>query len=508
MRKKGALFILLFAFLISPFVFAEGITEIKKIPDLAGSNESPSIAANMDGDIMIIYRNGNSGVIYYYREHDETKWIGPSVLPGQTYSKTDYANIWWTDVEPTSDGKFHAFWGLRVHGAYYASFDPATKKWSSLKKVANGYVESPIIKVNPLNDDVVILWIDRAGSAKNVMVRIKKHGSKDFDDKFNISKFRYSATNQYACFDEEGFLYIVYKQDKLNAADDLMIKLALLDSNNKYRLEWLNELTWEFPGWHMLPAADVIGKKGLLSFAWFQKRRYHYLPFERKYNENEKKWEIVFDNSNLENLYYAKAPRKPNFEYHSKVLKRGDEEYLVFYKDLGFSIKMLKYKDDEWENLDNPIDLCNKQASAYTFDVFMAPCIGVLSAWFNREDKASVYYSIYDYPMIVIFVESALNINVKKNVEKSFFYTGYINYLTWEDNPYNTENNINVVKYRIYRKLKSESITQYKLIKEIDKGTLYLEDKDNISANDLYSYYVTCVDDEDNESLIIEDEDE
>ncbi len=162
---------------------------------------------------------------------------------------------------------------------------------------------------------------------------------------------------------------------------------------------------------------------------------------------------------------------------------------------------MIKYKDGEWINMDDPIDLCEEQPSAYTFDTYYAPNIGILSAWFTREDEASVYYSIYDYPFITI--KSAVNVKVEKKVERSFFYEKYINYVTWENNPYNEKYKVNVVKYNLYRKLKTESISEYKKIAELDKDTLYYEDTDNSITSDYkYDYYVTCVDSEGRESKI------
>lgn len=503
--KKIAIFLFILVvgigFLLSE---EEGLKEVNKIPDLPGSNESPSIAANLDGDIMIIYRNSNNGVAYYYKPHGSETWIGPDKIPNQTYPKSDYANIWWTDIEPTSDGVFHAFWSLRVHGGYYATFDPKTKKWSKPVKIALGYVESPMIVINPVNDDIVLTWINRNGTAKNVFVKIKKHNDSKFGETRNISKFKYSATNEFASFDEDGFLYIVYKQDKLNEADDIMVKLALFNPEDDYSVDWLNELTWEYPGWHMLPSVAVANKEGLISFAWYQKRKYYYQPFERKYNESKKKWEITFDNKNLENQVYAEAPRKPNFEYHSKVLRRGNDELLIIYKDTNFAIKMLKYKEGKFLNMDDPIDLCNDQPSAYTFDTYFAPNIGILSAWFTREDEASVYYSIYEYP--IVSIKSAVNVKVEKKIERSFFYTKYINYITWENNPYNIDHKINVVQYNLYRKLKGEPITQYKKIAELSKDETHYEDaSEKISSKFEYDYYVTCVDDKGKESKIEEE---
>ncbi len=499
--NKLLLFVFSFILVITLISLAEGLKEVSKIPDLSGSNESPSISANLDGDIMIIYRNSQRGVVYYYKDHSSGKWEGPKEIPNQNYPKSDYANIWWTDVEPTTDGVFHAFWSLRIHGGYYATFNPKTKKWSNPQKVVLGYVESPMLVVNPVTDDVVITWINRNGTAKNVIYRVKKKGSKNFSEPVNISKFKYSATNEFATFDEDGVLYISYKQDKLNEADDIMDKVAVINPDNDYKVDWVNELTWEYGGWHMLPAVGVVKKKGLLTFAWFQKKKYFYQPFEVVYNEKTKKYEVKFDNSNLDNQIFAQAPQRPNFEYHSKVLRRGTEELLVIYKDTGFAIKMIKYKDGEWINMDDPIDLCEEQPSAYTFDTYYAPNIGILSAWFTREDEASVYYSIYDYPFITI--KSAVNVKVEKKVERSFFYEKYINYVTWENNPYNEKYKVNVVKYNLYRKLKTESISEYKKIAELDKDTLYYEDTDNSITSDYkYDYYVTCVDSEGRESKI------
>jgi len=71
------------------------------------------------------------------------------------------------------------------------------------------------------------------------------------------------------------------------------------------------------------------------------------------------------------------------------------------------------------------------------------------------------------------------------------------NIVTWKENPAN--DNTTVKSYKIYRKQLSQGVSAYKLYKTVNNSTFRFEDRD-LSVNYKYSYVVTTLDNESEES--------
>lgn len=90
-----------------------------------------------------------------------------------------------------------------------------------------------------------------------------------------------------------------------------------------------------------------------------------------------------------------------------------------------------------------------------------------------------------------------LNVSYGIIQQRGFITWAYVGKVTWEDNPGNVTNDINVVKYNIYRKLAADA--NYTLFASVAKGTNLFYDQMGKEKKD-YIYTVTAVDDEDRES--------
>ena len=64
------------------------------------------------------------------------------------------------------------------------------------------------------------------------------------------------------------------------------------------------------------------------------------------------------------------------------------------------------------------------------------------------------------------------------------------------------ENEVVLSKYVIYRKLKTQGLDGYTKLAEVAPSVTTYEDTSASEAEDLYDYYVTCVDESGNESAI------
>jgi hypothetical protein len=63
---------------------------------------------------------------------------------------------------------------------------------------------------------------------------------------------------------------------------------------------------------------------------------------------------------------------------------------------------------------------------------------------------------MYLYSFPVTRVRSAINVGVQHLLERSFFKFYYFNKITWENNPFNITNHVQIDHYNIYRKAKSD----------------------------------------------------
>ncbi len=94
-------------------------------------------------------------------------------------------------------------------------------------------------------------------------------------------------------------------------------------------------------------------------------------------------------------------------------------------------------------------------------------------------------------------IDPPANFQVQRIENTNGFQTEYVNKLIWEANPNNSD--VNVVGYRIYRRVKGSSAPM-EFIAEVNAGTYQYLDR-GLGANDYYEYAITAVDEDGNESL-------
>jgi len=96
-----------------------------------------------------------------------------------------------------------------------------------------------------------------------------------------------------------------------------------------------------------------------------------------------------------------------------------------------------------------------------------------------------------------------VNISTYAVINKAFLYHEYINRLTWESNPQN-QGQFTITKYRIYRKSAGENDTSFVQISEVDASKTEFLDRNLPSQEgaESYTYGVSSLDDNDNESII------
>ena len=89
-----------------------------------------------------------------------------------------------------------------------------------------------------------------------------------------------------------------------------------------------------------------------------------------------------------------------------------------------------------------------------------------------------------------------LNFGLQRLENDYVFFKEYIDRLSWEANP---NNKTMVTKYRLYRKIKGAADGTYQVIAELGTSDFTYDDR-GLKKNDLYSYWITAVDEYDRES--------
>ena len=397
---------------------------VYQVPDLAGGNQSPSIARNALGDMLIVYRNNVAGAAFYYKRHGGGT-LGPEIIPEQPYEPFAKRNILITDIVVDPAGNFHAVWNFDIHkgawGIYYAVFNIATEHWSAPARIVSGKIEGPKLTFNPLTNDLVLIYDAYLGSInKDVFIKVKtsKGWQKEVDLSYSTqeaarpSDFRaafaaragddqtgiqaphgqLAETNAWVAVDEsDGYVYATWKADKWNEAQskwELQIIVALLDPS--YHRVWFGRVTHDYEGFHVLPTIAAINGKSMMAFAWMQEAGYYYINFVRNGNA------LVYNPSVLYAHRIAQCPLMPHWEFFSYVVGHGDKMMFV-YKDPSKQTDLLRFTTDG-KRLDKlPTDLCNDEPSLWPIDVFSDLEVGLLTVWATpREGDASIHYSIYD----------------------------------------------------------------------------------------------------------------
>jgi hypothetical protein len=465
-----------------------------QVPDVlpvgSGGVKFPSIASNSRADIMVVFRNKNNSIMYYFKKKSDGTVTQVSI-PGATGN-----DVLWTSVASTADDNFHAVWGIQSGsvGVYYADFDIASEKWTAPIRLYSLPAEDMHLRVNPVNNDIVVCTVLRAATlAKNVFVIFRKDGQTTWSNEINISSQTRSATNPYAHFDEGGDLHVVYKEDRGDATDDLILKAALIkhDGSGNYTLVDRQWATSNYSGYHFLPSIAVTNNKGMMTFMWQQQAGYYYLPYERSGDT------LVFNQNNVTRI--AAAPLLPQWMYWSKAIAHGDE-ILFTYLDTQHMLKLLRWKDTQW--LDSqPIALQSGSINKWPYNIYADPNIGLLAIWFIEDGVGDghTYYCIYNYPKPRI--GAPVDVIYKKMLMRSFFHGYWAYRVHWADNPTNAEKDIQVIKYNIYRRVKWSG-EKWTLAGSVEATVFAFTDKNGIQANSNYEYGVTAVNEKNNESPV------
>jgi hypothetical protein len=201
-------------------------------------------------------------------------------------------------------------------------------------------------------------------------------------------------------------------------------------------------------------------------------------------------------NLELKTHYNATTSTKTNslkWEENPENVKHSEFQYVLYRKEHGqadsqyTSIAMIPHTTLSYKDKGLPTD------KKY---LYRMKC---LSSWDEESEGTSNTVSEK-------WIWPALDPLLKTEYNKFLFYREKINSLSWSSNPLN--NAITVDNYEIYRKLVSQSDSEYTLVSSVGADVNYYQDR-SLAIDETHSYYVVVVDAEgvrSNPSVVVMEE--
>jgi hypothetical protein len=446
----------------------------------SGNYRFPSVCENPQGDRLVIFR-GNSTKYWYTYLPKGGSWTTPAVIPGAP-SLAEHAT---TDIEADGTGRFHCIWEDPDEAVVYGSFLDGT--WSNVGKMdLPGKHDMGISIAVRSNDQVIAANADVIRNpylTKDIFFFFKNKGSSTFSCS-NMIEDAPSSTQPCLAVDEDDNIWLAYKAEPSVGSDELVTKLV---HYNKKNATVSTKMVSDIDGWRFWPQV-AVNTDGLVMVGWSHTQNGSY-EF-RCLNTNTDKWTEVHTAG-------PGIPLRPWATFWSKMVSH-DTDFYWAVMDTSRILHLLKYDAEhtKWDDL----GVVSKGAVEY-HDVY-AGYDKLLIAWSEFNEPTEVYLTTVDLaPWSRVRLQSVANLVVEKKVERGFFHGYYLNSLTWQVNPLNTEQELTIVSHRVYRKARTADATAWAQIAEVDGTVLAYEDR-NISADSDFVYAVTCVDDSGNESVI------
>lgn len=472
--RKLALFALCLVFTAA--AFSADFTYTLLSQNQNGNNRYPGIGADSMGNRLAIFRSGSlsRGMLYTY--YEDGAWSKPQVIPNQLETDGEYLG---SDIVVTSDDRFHVIWELMDEAAYYASFKDGIWTKPAEIPVPARYEGFQVSEDVRSDDEVVVALCARPPHLKDLFLGFMKKGETNFGHFVNFTDDRESTSSPAVAVDENDHLWLAWKGEVFGLGHEVLRTcVAHLNEENELVDFW--QPSEEQDSYAFLQWIAANKNTGVVMATWWLRGSF----WSRWYDQATEKWSAV-------KSIGVVSGRHPDFSMWNKVVAQGKDFYCIA-KNNSHIPYIVKWNGETrvWEE---PIQVYDKPV--VYFDIY--PSDGnILIAFCTRILPTQVYFTsmIGSYEEPKIRVKSAVNVQVKTDLERSFFSGFYLNTITWENNPYNIEREVVIDSYNLYRKLKTEAeygTTPYQAA--IPPTQLYFEDRFGIEATQLYDYYVTCV---------------
>jgi hypothetical protein len=484
--NRRVVFFLLFSGFISVQLNAANTENISNSPY---PSEDVSIAINAAGEIGAVwvekFSGGNQQVYSAIRRNGQ--WSSPESIRGQSGINA------FPRIARGTNGGFVAAWHDQTSECI--RFSQYQGSWSTpiIVSQIGGYdMGSPSITTTT-NGRIAVAWTRGNPTFPDAWVTIYQNG---WSSPVNISNTYFGSKYCDLTYGPNGEIFAVW-QDNLylpNTGEDFFYTLM---SNDRGSGSWTQpEIIDNLNAWTFRPVVAVNSRNDILAcFYYMQGSSYWSVS---RLDDGWQSPQVISDACDHmdHNLYF------------SGVCPFGDG-FLYIYRDCGRNIIYTTVLDGK-PGASMSLSSSN---SGYHPSIDYSSSIGAAAAWTDQSGNCDVYVQIFNpqggppgegvQPPVSVQADyrniplTPVDLKAELVINRNLFTVQYFWKISWVADSRWSDWKINLVKYRIYRKLKTSG--SWELLAEVDPAKLFHIDKDGVSREDRFDYNVLGVDDLGNE---------
>jgi hypothetical protein len=480
--RRRAILILLMAGVFFGRLNSADAENISKSPN---PSENVNIAINAEGEIGAVWieKTSSTNQQVYFSIRASGDWSSPAAIPGQSGSNAN------PRIAKGVSGGFVAVWHDQALNCI--RFSQYLTSWSTLITVSQvgGYDFGWPAVTTTSNGRIAVAWMRGNPTFSDIYVTIFQTG---WSGPVNVSNTMYGSKYNDLASGPDGKIYVVWQDDR--GDDNIRTMMNNDDGNGNWNKPMeINNIQ----GWSFRPVLAVNSGYDMLSCYYLHQGASYYASYRL-----DGIWKSPMPVSDVGN-------HQDHDFYYSDVCPYEDDSFLFIYRDIGLNMFYAILRDGELE----PKVALSNNGQSYCPSIDYNPTRGAVAAWTDRSGNSDVFVQIFDpqtgttgdgiqppvrpaadYRTIPL---TPANVKAEPAINRNLFIVQYFWKISWALDSRWTDWNIQLAKYRIYRKLKTS--TTWGWLAEADPATLFYIDKDGVSKEDRFDYKVLGVDDLTNE---------
>ena len=448
-------------------------------------SENVNVAINAAGEIGVVWvekiSSGNQPV--YFSVRSNGAWSTPGAIYGQSGSSA------YPRIAKGVNGGFVAVWHDLT--ANCIRFSQYAESWSTpitVSQVGGHDFGWPAITTTS-NGRIAVGWMRGNPSFSDIYVNIFQNS---WSGPVNVSNTPYGSKYCDLAGGPNGEVHVVWQDDR---GDDYFRPLLNSDQGNGSwaRYSEINDIQ----GWCFRPVLAVNSLNDILSCFYFHNGASYWGSYRLQGSWQEPQ------------VFSDVGSHQDHDFYFSDLCPYEDDAFLYIYRDCALNIFYTTARDGK---AGNSVALTSS-ADCYGPSIDYNPALGAAAAWTDRSVNSDVFVTVFDpqsgssgsgiQPPIGIVADyrnvplTPAEMKAELVINRNLFSIQYLYNISWAYDNRWSDWNINLTKYRIYRKLKTAIL--WDLLTEVGPAVLCYIDKNGVTRDDLFEYKVLGVDNLGNE---------
>lgn len=459
---------------------------VQNISSSTAESLDVSVAVNPAGDIGAVWieKVSEASQRVFFSIRHGGRWSSPAAIPGQSAKNA------FPCVAKGPNGGFVAAW--HDQSANAIRFSQYQGSWTTPLTVSQAGGNSlgyPGITTTS-NGRVAVSWM--RGNPNFIEVFVNTLQGR-WTGPVNVSNTAFSSKYPSLASGPGGEVYAVWQENLfVNGEDYFVIMLG----NDRGSGNWTTPAIIDhLDAWTFRPVVAANAVKDILSCFYYKQGHGYWSAYYL-----DGKWLQPQAISDL-------GAHREHDLYFSAVCPWGSDGFLYIYRDAGFDIACRTVRNGAM----GKAATLTGSAQCYHPDIDYSAAVGAVAAWTDRSGNCDVYVSVFEpddmpgpapagevQPPLGVeanYMSPKLTASDLKNelvVDRNLFTIRYLRRITWAFNPDWTAWGITLSKYRIYRRLKTDS--EWEALAEVAPAVLSHLDGEGVTEEDLFDYLVRGVD--------------